>query len=446
MEQVWSSSCPQKLIDPILPQEIANMADDIQFAYAGDIFKSERNPEGNLLVFGKATGSDMDLDEQYADPEWLKQAMPDWAKWGNLREMHQPIVAGIGRETTSDASGNWFLKSEVVDAGTAKKIEAGALKGYSIGIKNARVVKDAKAPGGRIVGGTIVEVSYVDRPCNPTSTIGIAKMVGAELAPVESDSPGTAWLNKKHAQNAVQDGDNNISSADDKVKPNKNDPCCPLCAGTGSFKPKQGKKHDGMKSADSAIESRLAELEKRFQKSGKNIDSSGRDVSSLDPGDFAGPQGTFPIKTRDDVSNAASLAHHAADPTAVKAKIRRIAKRKFQMEENELPKSVRKAKKNKDATPDLTKMVKKAVKSETAALVARAEAAEAKLADIEKQVVPGGPRPMGFPQSPEADAKSELAARLLKYKRLANEAQDASLAQGYEDLAKKVEVSLSKLA
>src|SRR5487761_187105 len=183
------------------------MADQVDYAYVGDIVKTESDEAGNLMVFGKATGVDMDLDEQVADPEWLKEAMPDWAKWGNLREMHQPIVAGIGRETTSDDSGNWFLKSEVVDAGTAKKIEAGALKGYSIGIKNARVVKDGSHPGGRIVGGTIVEVSYVDRPCNPTSTIGIAKMVGAELAPVESEQPGTSWLAKKSSKANLKPGD-----------------------------------------------------------------------------------------------------------------------------------------------------------------------------------------------------------------------------------------------
>ena len=316
------------------------MADQVDYAYVGDIVKAERDEAGNLMVFGKATGSDMDLDEQYADPEWLKTAMPEWAKWGNLREMHQPIVAGIGRETTNDADGNWFLKSEVVDAGTAKKIEAGALKGYSIGIKNARVVKDAMAPGGRIVGGTIVEVSYVDRPCNPTSTIGIAKMVGAELAPVESETPGTSWLAKKSQKrpegNMKDKTDNTVADAGDMAKEHENDPKCPLCCGSGKFQRKAGKAH---KSAQlDAVE----ELIKRVQANGKNIDSGGRDVSDVPSGDFAGPQGTFPIKTRDDVSDAASLAHHAADPAAVRSKIRRIAKRKFQMQENELPKSIRK--------------------------------------------------------------------------------------------------------
>jgi hypothetical protein len=434
------------------------MPEDIQYAYCGDIVKAERDEAGNLMVFGSATSSDLDLDEQYADPEWLKQAMPDWAKWGNLREMHQPIVAGIGRELNDDGTGNWFLKSEVVDAGTAKKIEAGALKGYSIGIKNARVVKDAKAPGGRIVGGTIVEVSYVDRPCNPTSTIGIAKMVGAELAPVESETPGTSWLAKKAVkQPKAKNDDDVVAQAADMAKPHDNDPDCPLCAGTGKFQRKAGKKHDGTKSADADLLARIEGLEKRFQKDGKNIDSGGRDVSDVPAGDFAGPDGTFPIKTKDDVHDAASLAHHAADPAAVKRKIRSIAKRKFQMEENELPASLRKAKKakvDKAAGADVTvwdakavkKLVKSAVAESTASLTARAEAAEQKLEELGKSVKPGGPRPMGFPSTPADEAKAELQARVLKYKRLADETDDSGLAQGYEDLAKKVEVTLSKLA
>jgi hypothetical protein len=434
------------------------MADQISYAYVGDIVKQDRTPDGNLMVFGKATGADVDLDGQVADPEWLKEAMPDWAKWGNLREMHQPIVAGIGREVSSDDSGNWFLKSEVLDAGTAKKIEAGALKGYSIGIKNATVMKGLRGKPDRIVGGTIVEVSYVDRPCNPTSTIGIAKAAGADnaLEGVENPNPGTAWLQKKFTKTSDAAGDDAVTTASDKVKPSKNDPCCPLCAGTGKFSPKQNKKtkaHAGMKkSADSDLLSRIEVLEKRIQASGKNIDSSGRDVSDLPAGDFAGPDGTFPIKDRDDVHNAASLAHHAADPAAVRAKIRRIARRKFNMTDEELPKSLKKsgkkAKANKSADADkaVKKLVKAAVAEQTADLRKRAEEAEAKLETISKTVVPGGPRPTGFPTNPQDELKAVKTAQLAKYTRLAEAAQDADLRRGYADLAKQVQGDLNKMA
>lgn len=159
----------------------------IAYAYAAEIVKSERDANGDLLVYGKVTGPDLDLDGQICDPTWLKSAMPAWMEWGNIREMHQPIAAGIGVELTAIGE-DWWLKSKCVDPGTALKIEQGVLKGYSVGIKNAKVIKDAGAPNGRIVGGAVVETSYVDRPCNPTSKMTICKSApaGGDMQPVEA--------------------------------------------------------------------------------------------------------------------------------------------------------------------------------------------------------------------------------------------------------------------
>lgn len=156
----------------------------ITHVYAGDITKTETTADGDLLVYGKATGPDLDLDEQRCDPDWLKSAMPGWAQWANIREQHSAIAAGVGIETVQDGD-DWYVKSLVVDAGSKQKVEKGVLKGYSIGIKNARVVKDKSAPGGRIVAGEIVEISLVDRPCNPTATMAIAKSADGTLAPVD---------------------------------------------------------------------------------------------------------------------------------------------------------------------------------------------------------------------------------------------------------------------
>lgn len=176
-------------------------------AYAGEIVKFQRNDDGDLIVHGKATGPDLDLDEQVCDPAWLKSAMPDWARWSNIREMHGPVAAGVGIETSQDGD-DWFVKSLITDADAAHKVETGTYKGYSIGIKNARIVKDADAPGGRIVGGVIAEISLVDRPCNPTATVAIAKAAkgSSVLAPVEAsanaESAGARDLNKA----AIVDG------------------------------------------------------------------------------------------------------------------------------------------------------------------------------------------------------------------------------------------------
>lgn len=144
------------------------------------IVKSEKQADGTIKVWGKATGPDLDIDQQICDPAWLAKAMPDWFQYGNIREQHSSIAAGVGTLLEQDGD-NWNLEGHIVDAGTVRKFDAGVLKGYSVGIRSPKIVKDAAAPGVRIVGGQIVEVSLVDRPANPTCTVMLAKSVGGVL-------------------------------------------------------------------------------------------------------------------------------------------------------------------------------------------------------------------------------------------------------------------------
>lgn len=53
---------------------------------------------------------------------------------------------------------------------------------------------------------------------------------------------------------------------------------------------------------------------------------SDKERQSLDESDFCGPGRTYPVKTQEDVTNAAGLAGHADDPAAVRACIRSKAK------------------------------------------------------------------------------------------------------------------------
>jgi hypothetical protein len=62
-----------------------------------------------------------------------------------------------------------------VDAQSVKKVETGVLKGFSIGIRAPRIVRDNKAANGRIIDGQIVEISLVDRPANPNAKLMLAK-------------------------------------------------------------------------------------------------------------------------------------------------------------------------------------------------------------------------------------------------------------------------------
>lgn len=143
-----------------------------------DIINKQRDDDGHLLVYGKATDSSLDIDKQICDDTWLRSAMPSWFKWGNIREQHSAIAAGVATSYEAKDDGH-YIEVKVVDTNSAKKVEQGVLKGFSVGIKNPRVTKDKDAPGGRIVGGEIVEVSLVDRPANSNCKLVLAKTAAA---------------------------------------------------------------------------------------------------------------------------------------------------------------------------------------------------------------------------------------------------------------------------
>ena len=299
------------------------MAQDITYIGLGD-FTYKSTEDGTLLVFGKATGPDLDLDSQICDADWLKSAMPLWFQTGaNIREQHSSIAAGVGLELASEGD-DWFLKSEVVDPLTAKKVEKGVLKGYSIGIKGAKVIKDASAPGGRIVAGSIVEVSLVDRPANPTATVQIAKMVGEQMELTKSDInqeaafvelPATADLETyegvKVCSACEGTGRGHADLPDD-------DTPCVNCDGTGKqpageaqdlqqyspSKPSGGKPTNDMVD-EKAVE---PEVEKK--------DYTDAERASMEESGQAMEGGGFPIKTVRDLKNAIQSIGRAKDRQA----------------------------------------------------------------------------------------------------------------------------------
>lgn len=158
--------------------------DTVTSTYAS-IVKYDKNDDGTLLVYGKATDDSLDIDQQICDAAWLDRAMPEWFKsGGNIREQHSQIAAGVAKEYEAKGDGH-YITALVVDPVSVKKVENAVLKGFSIGIKSPRVIRDQKAANGRIVDGQIVEVSLVDRPANPNAKLMLAKSVDGELAQVE---------------------------------------------------------------------------------------------------------------------------------------------------------------------------------------------------------------------------------------------------------------------
>lgn len=152
----------------------------VAYAWA-PITKTEEQDDGTLMVYGPAASSDLDRDQQRLNADWLDRAMPEWAQIGNIREQHdakRAVGVGVGLSKADD--GQHHIAAHIVDDQAIKKIKAKVLKGFSVGIKNPRVVLGkADAPGGEVVDGSICEISVVDRPCNPNTLFEIAKADGA---------------------------------------------------------------------------------------------------------------------------------------------------------------------------------------------------------------------------------------------------------------------------
>jgi hypothetical protein len=173
-----------------------SMASNLTTTSYFSIEKADRNADGTMTVYGKATDDSLDIDQQICDGDWLKRAMPAWFKsGGNIREQHSQIAAGVAKEYEAKADGH-YIGVLVVDPVSVKKVDAGVLKGFSVGIKNPRVVRDSKAANGRIIDGQIVEISLVDRPANPNCQLLLAKSVDGEKDLVQVEE----WIEKKEGE------------------------------------------------------------------------------------------------------------------------------------------------------------------------------------------------------------------------------------------------------
>lgn len=185
------------------------------------IIKQEKLEDGTLMVYGKATDDSLDIDQQICDAGWLATAMPEWFKTGgNIREQHSNIAAGVAKELDAKADG-FYINVHVVDPVSVKKTETGVFKGFSIGIRSPRVVRDNKAANGRIIDGQIVEVSLVDRPANPNAKLIMAKSVGTEIMKVEELVEATEEVVETPAETVTEEVVEAVEATEEKAADSK---------------------------------------------------------------------------------------------------------------------------------------------------------------------------------------------------------------------------------
>ena len=102
------------------------------------IAKISRTPNG-VMVYGWGSVSDyVDDQDEIVDPQALREAVEEWKSWRNIRLMHQPEPIGVApiieiRPHPATGHDALWLGAHIVDQRAIGLIEAGVLKGFSIG-------------------------------------------------------------------------------------------------------------------------------------------------------------------------------------------------------------------------------------------------------------------------------------------------------------------------
>ena len=137
-----------------------------------EISKTEELDDGSIKVWGYASSDVVDSDGETITSDAMKAALPDYMKFGAVREMHQAKAAGTAIEAEVRDDGRTWFGAHIVDTEAVKKVKASVYKGFSIGGKaterdelNKSIIKGIK----------LVEVSLVDRPANPEAVFTMYK-------------------------------------------------------------------------------------------------------------------------------------------------------------------------------------------------------------------------------------------------------------------------------
>jgi hypothetical protein len=139
--------------------------------------KVEKQDDGTMFVSGVASSEAVDADGETITTEAMKAALPDYMKFGAVREMHQPIAAGTALKCEVGEDGRTNIEAKIVDPTTVMKIEEDVLKGFSVG---GRVTSRDPLNKNTITGIKLTEISVVDRPANPEAVFKLGKVEGAD--------------------------------------------------------------------------------------------------------------------------------------------------------------------------------------------------------------------------------------------------------------------------
>ena len=154
-----------------------------------EIAKMEAQDDGTVKVWGYASSEAVDSDGEIIAAEAMKAAIPDYMKFGAVREMHGSNAAGTAIEINVEDDGRTFFGAHIVDPVAVTKVKTGVYKGFSIG---GSVIARDELNKSQITGLKLTEISLVDRPANPDAVFTCYKAdkpKDEEEAKKEDDKP-----------------------------------------------------------------------------------------------------------------------------------------------------------------------------------------------------------------------------------------------------------------
>lgn len=172
-----------------------------------EIAKMEAQDDGTVKVWGYASSEAVDSDGEIIAAEAMKAAIPDYMKFGAVREMHGSNAAGTAIEINVEDDGRTFFGAHIVDPVAVTKVKTGVYKGFSIG---GSVTARDELNKSQITGLKLTEISLVDRPANPDAVFTCYK----------ADKP----KDEEEADKDDKPSDKSAEDEDDKPKDGDKEP------------------------------------------------------------------------------------------------------------------------------------------------------------------------------------------------------------------------------
>lgn len=179
-----------------------------------EIAKMEAQDDGTVKVWGYASSEAVDSDGEIIAAEAMKAAIPDYMKFGAVREMHGSNAAGTAIEINVEDNGRTFFGAHIVDPIAVTKVKTGVYKGFSIG---GSVTARDELNKSQITGLKLTEISLVDRPANPDAVFTCFK------ADKPKDEEETADKDDEPADKADETPADDAEKADGDKKDDKED-------------------------------------------------------------------------------------------------------------------------------------------------------------------------------------------------------------------------------